>query len=71
MSNSSTAEALYDFEVVGHHMSDPDRLLVLGDDDRLYALDIQNGQTAPTEFSSQWLIDTCTIPPEPHHTPRR
>jgi hypothetical protein len=60
--NFSKPEALYDFEVVGHHLTDPDRLLVLGDDEHLYALDVQNGRTAPTQFSTQWLTDTCAVP---------
>ena len=60
--DSANPEALFDFEVIGHHQTDPDRLLVLGDDEHLYALDVQNGRTAPTEFSTQWLIDTCAVP---------
>lgn len=61
VSESSTVEALYDCEVVGHHLADPDHLLVLGGDGQLYALDIHSGHTTPTDLSDQWLIDTCPV----------
>lgn len=58
---SSTVEALYDCEVVGHHLTDPDHLLVLGGDGQLYALDIHNSHATRTDLSDQWLIDTCPV----------
>lgn len=57
----STVDALYDCEVVGHHLTDPDHLLVLGGDGQLYALDIHTSHTARTDLSDQWLIDTCPV----------
>ena len=57
----STVEAVYDCEVVGHHLTDLDHLLVLGGDGQLYALDIRSGHTTPTDLSDQWLIDTCPV----------
>jgi len=66
---SSTADALYDCEVVGHHLSDPDQLLVLGGDGDLYALDIHTGHVTRSDLSDQWLIDTCPVRGMGHPSP--
>ena len=50
-------------------MTDPDHLLVLGGDGRLYALDIRSGHTTPTDLSDQWLIDTCPVRDVGHALP--
>ena len=49
------------YEVIGEHMTDPTRLLVMGDDGHFYALDLHDGATSPVAFSSEWIIDTCDL----------
>jgi hypothetical protein len=54
-------DAPWHYEVIGEHLTDPTRLLVIGDDGHFYALDLHDGQVAPTTFSDNWLIDTCDL----------
>jgi hypothetical protein len=55
------SDAPWHYEVIGEHMTDPARLLVIGDDGHFYALDLHDGQVVPTRFSADWLIDTCDL----------
>ena len=45
------------FAVVGEHRDDPDVLLVRGDDDRLYRLDLTEGQPTPVDLADCWQLD--------------
>ena len=55
------------YEVVGEHVRDTGKLLVLGDNGRLYALDLRDDQPSPTELSDEWVVDPCSL----HDTLRR
>ncbi|MGI8484813.1 MAG: hypothetical protein ACR2OU_11195 [Thermomicrobiales bacterium] len=37
------------------------RLLVLGADGRLYALDLVDGDILPTELGDQWVLDVADL----------
>jgi hypothetical protein len=52
-------DAPWHYEVIGEHLTDPTRLLVVGDDGHSYALDLHDGATSPADFSDEWIIDTC------------
>ena len=54
-------EAPCHYEVIGEHATDPTRLLVMGDDGRFYALDLNDGATLPASFSDEWIVDTCDL----------
>ena len=54
-------EAPCHYDVIGEHMTDPTRLLVVGDDGCFYALDLHNGVTSPADFSEDWIVDTCDL----------
>jgi hypothetical protein len=56
-----TGDSPYNYEVIGEHLSDPDRLLVVGDDGRYYALHLITGLTSSAEFADEWIIDTCDL----------
>lgn len=56
-----TSETPLDYEVIGEHLIDPLRLLVLGEDGLLYALRLTDGHTEPTEMQDSWLVDTCDL----------
>jgi hypothetical protein len=45
------------FAAVGEHREDPDRLLLLGDDGRYYALALPDGPTTPVEPGEEWVVD--------------
>ncbi len=53
-----TLDSPCNYEVIGEHLNDPTHLLALGDDGRFYSLNLLDGQTEPTEFSNEWVIDT-------------
>jgi hypothetical protein len=56
-----TLDPPWHYEVIGEHLVDPTQLLVIGDDGRFYALDLQDGATSPADFSDEWIIDTCDL----------
>lgn len=56
-----------DYEVIGEHQSDPMRLLVFGSDGRLYALDLTDGHTRPTDLSESWLLDVAELSAKLRH----
>ncbi len=58
MRSKPTLDMPCHYEVIGEHLADPTHLLALGDDGRFYVL---NGQTEPTEFGDQWVIDSCDV----------
>jgi hypothetical protein len=43
--------------VVGEHLDDPDRLLLLGEDGRHYQYQLSDGTTIPVEPDDAWVID--------------
>jgi len=47
--------------VIGENLNDPTHLLALGDDGQFYSLNLLDGQTEPTEFNDEWVIDTCVV----------
>jgi hypothetical protein len=55
------ADSPWHYEVIGEHLVDPTRLLVMGEDGRFYALDLHDGATSPAEFSEEWIVDTCDL----------
>lgn len=57
----STIEAPCNYEVIGEHLTDPTRLLVMGDDGQYYALSLLSGQIEPTTFSDEWVLDTFDL----------
>ncbi len=61
MKHFHIAEDPFDYEVIGEHVVDPNRLLVIGGDGRFYALDLLDGHTTPTELSAQWVVDICDL----------
>ncbi len=46
------------YEVIDEHVTNPTRLLVVGDDGWFYALDLHDGVTSPADFSDDWIVDT-------------
>lgn len=50
-----------DYEVIGEHQANPMRLLVLGADGRLYALDLVGGDILPMELGDQWVLDVADL----------
>ncbi len=57
MKKSQAVEVPYDYEVIGEHLADPARLLVIGGDGRIYALDLNDGYVTQIELSEQWVVD--------------
>ena len=50
------------FDLIGEHRDDPDRLLLLGEDGRYYAMRLPDGATVPTEpEAGEWAVE----PPPP------
>ena len=45
------------FAVIGEHDSDPDRLLVIGEDGQHYAWELATDETVPVEVDERWRID--------------
>jgi hypothetical protein len=45
------------FAVVGEHRTDPDRLLLLGDDGRFYTY--ETGVPTAVELTPDWIVDTA------------
>ena len=45
------------FAVVGQHSEDPDRLLLLGEDEQHYDLRLPDGPTLPIEPDEFWTVD--------------
>jgi hypothetical protein len=47
------------FAVVGEHRVDPARLLLLGDDGRLYTYETDDGVPLPVELTPDWVVDAA------------
>ena len=45
------------YAVIGEHGTDPDRLLVIGEDGQHYAWELSTDQTVPVEVDDGWKID--------------
>ena len=45
------------FSVIGEHRAEPDRLLLLGDDGRFYALTTATAQPTAVQPTDEWAID--------------
>lgn len=45
------------YAVIGEHGTDPDRLLVIGEDGQHYAWELSTDETVPVEVDEGWLID--------------
>ena len=58
---TATLDTPCHYEVVGEHIIDPARLLVVGDDGHFYTLDLTDGHTAPTELTDEWLMDASEL----------
>ncbi len=56
------------FAVVGEHRRQPDRLLLLGDDGRFYAL-TADGRPVEVQPSNVWRLDSDTTNREPGAEP--
>jgi hypothetical protein len=50
------------YAVIGEHDTDPDLLLVVGEDGQHYAWALATDETTPVEVDERWRIDT--IPPD-------
>jgi hypothetical protein len=55
---SPTPDLPWHYEVIGEHLTDPTRLLVIDDDERLYALSLVDGHTEPARLLDTWLVDS-------------
>lgn len=51
MAESAQADQQCIFSVVGDHPDDPNMILLRGDDDLLYQLDLRNGRLQVAEFT--------------------
>jgi hypothetical protein len=51
------------FAVVGERRDDPNRLLLLGDDGRLYDLPLPDGPPVPAEPDGAWAVDPAGAAP--------
>lgn len=56
-----------DYEVVGEHVHDAMRLLVLGSDRRFYALSLVDGHVEPTDLTDQWILDAADLTDKLRH----
>jgi len=65
----TTLDLPRDYEVIGEHLTDPMRLLVVGEDGLLYALSLTDGQTEPTALHDGWVVDTCELHEKIHRIP--
>jgi hypothetical protein len=55
-----------DYEVVGEHVHDAMRLLVLGSDRRFYALSLVDGHVETTDLTEQWILDAADLTEKVH-----
>ncbi|HEY7036635.1 MAG TPA: hypothetical protein VH482_35235 [Thermomicrobiales bacterium] len=47
------------FSVVGEHRTDPDRLLLLGDDGRFYTYESDDAIPIAVELTPDWIVDAA------------
>ncbi len=57
----ATLDSPCNYEVIGEHLNDPTHLLALGDDGQFYSLNLLDGQTEPTDFGDQWVMDAYDL----------
>ena len=51
------------FAVVGQHLEDPDRFLLLGSDGRHFDMELPDGAPLPCDPDERWAIDDHTPDP--------
>ena len=58
MTDSTTSDIPFEYEVIGEHLIDPLRLLTVDADGHLFDLNLETCSASPTELTEQWAVDT-------------